>query len=255
MKKNPWVSYTVLIIALIAFLALAVFLVLRTGPISLFPDSDKQYGFQQSVSAAISAVTGILTLFAAAIAALYAKRSAQESKPSADVAHAAFVSDQRAWLSLELKVVEPLQFDNGEADIGVKLEIENIGKTPAFNVRTDMEMRVWSNDNISAVREIADRNRKVVPEWSKMLPPGKSYMRGWRPSAATTECGHSAYFVILGVVTYQTMPLNSIHQTGFCYLLQTSRKGDAISSDPIITGEKVPADKLVVEAIDGGFAD
>lgn len=103
----------------------------------------------------------------------------------------------------------------------VSLTITNIGRTPALHVITDVEMTPGIMDLPSRLQTFCKEKRRKETTWSRSLLAGESYQRGWVLSADREELQPSAdgrvFPGIIGCVTYQILPDNSLHQTGFVY--------------------------------------
>lgn len=209
----------------------------------------------QAAAASIGALTGILALLSAIAAAIYAKNAATESKRNADIARDSLIASERAWLNVNVIPLGALQFHPaGTVDILIGVEITNVGKTPALNVHTHVEMSLNYQQIPNLLKELASKQRHVNTKWSRLLLPAQSYVRRW---GAGTELQHDdtgILPVIYGVVTYQLIRDGSLHQTAFAVML--SKRDPAGDSTSLFMREKyVAATDIVIEETTGGFAD
>ncbi|MNK31863.1 hypothetical protein D3C87_503070 [compost metagenome] len=195
----------------------------------------------------LGTVVGAGTLLAAFMAAIYAKHAAKEARRSADIAKDAFIASERAWLTVDLHAGSDLTFHpTGGCSLFVYLTIKNIGRTPALNVHTSMEMVPMRQDHVDEVEEFARRERKQNRSWSRTLLPGDSYDRKW--GLGLDDHSASPYGTIFGSVTYEILPDRSIHQTTFCYIVGRGEVGS-------LDGFDIPQDDVSFTVTSGGFAD
>lgn len=196
----------------------------------------------------IGTLFGAGTLIAAFMAARYAKHAAQEARRSADIAKDAMVASERAWL-----VVEPFAESDITADIGggahlfVALAIKNIGRTPALNAHTSMRLVTSHGDLPTLVAEHAREHRSKNESWSRTVLPGESYRRPWGLTEEHSggDFGYSP--ILIGCVTYETLPDRALHQTAFCYFVGPENIADDRRS--------VPQSDVAFTVTTGGFAD
>ncbi len=209
---------------------------------------------RQSGTADVAALTGILTLVAAAAAAIYAKYAAGESKRSADIAQQAFVASERAWISVDVTPEGPLKYEphNGfSLEIGV--HIRNLGKTPALNVHTDVaQISTDLKFSPDTPREFAISKRILNTSASRLLLPGQGYIRAWVPRANNVDESMPIFPVLYGCVTYQILPDESLHQTSFAMMI-TLKDGSLMSL--LAMGVEVPQSDLELIHMSGAFAD
>jgi len=190
---------------------------------------------------------GTGTLMAAFFAARYAKRAASEARRAADIARDALIASERAWLTVELHPDSDLSFDRtGGCGLSVYLTIKNIGRTPALNVQTNMEMVAMRQNHVEEVAAHALRQRGPNRDWSRTLLPGDSYDRKW--GLSLDDYKTSPYATIFGSVTYETLPDRALHQTTFCYIVGRGEIG-------MLTGEDIPIEEVHFTVTSGGFAD
>lgn len=219
-----------------------------------------RYSYFQAVGAIVSALVGGLTMLAAIAAALYAKAAADEARRSAEIARNAFVASERAWVNADLIGVDDILFaPDGTISTSVEILIKNIGKTPALNVHTHVDIIFDHNKASELIKEIAHKQRIPNAEHSRLLLPGDEYLRPWGPSAHPIEQQFDVRQgfmlpAVIGVVSYQTHPDMAVRQTGFAKIL--SRNDDSGSFSGLITyGIDVPKEVVQIDATSGGFAD
>lgn len=194
----------------------------------------------------LGTVVGAGTLIAAFMAAMYAKHAAKEARRSADIANAALVASERAWLVVEPFAESDMQATaTGETHLFVSLKITNIGKTPALNAHTNMTFMNGMGDITEAVTAHSKTNRERNERWSRTVLPGESYRRPW---GLTGPVGGRGTAVLIGCVTYETLPDRTLHQTAFCYYVGP---GDYMTQDH----RNVPQGAIEFTVTTGGFAD
>lgn len=195
----------------------------------------------------VGLLVGAGTLFAAVMAARYAKHAAREARRTADTAHNALVYSERAWITVDLFADGDFTFHpTGSASLPVWLEVKNIGRTPALNVHTDMTMITTMEDHPNVVKEFADAHRVKDTKNSRSLLPGDAYPRKWVPHLDSWK--GSSYAIIVGCVTYETLPDDALHQTTFTYYVGRGEVGRLDGTD-IAQGE------VHFTVKNGGFAD
>jgi hypothetical protein len=214
--------------------------------------------YKQAIVGAWSTILGFATLGAAAVAALYAKASASQAKRSADIAQAAFAAGERAWINIEMQAIENFYVSrDGGLGAMVALKITNIGKTPALNAHTFVDMILDYREAPNALAELSERNLYADQKSSRMVLPQQSYTRKWGPSCHPNDVakqGHGLLLpVIIGCVTYQTLPDNKLHQTAFAFSLSV-RDENGEGSGLISTENPPPANMIVADWTTGGFA-
>lgn len=214
--------------------------------------------YKQAIVGAWSTVLGFATLGAAALAALYAKASADQARRSADIAQAAFAAGERAWITVEMGKVEDFYIArDGGIGAMIALDIKNIGKTPALNAHTLVDMILDYSEAPDALAELCKRNLFSDQKSSRMVLPQQSYTRKWGPNCHPYEVAkqpHGFLFpVIIGCVTYQTLPDNELRQTAFAFALSVS--DDKGEGSRLISTENPPSpDRIVADWTTGGFA-
>jgi hypothetical protein len=192
-------------------------------------------------------LVGAGTLLAAFMAARYAKRAAEASQNSADIAKDAFIASERAWLKVDLHAESDLTYSStGGLHLMVYLTIKNIGRTPALNVHTNMHMVPMRQDHTDEVADFARRKRDRNTKWSRALLPGDSYDRPW--GLGLDDYTTSPYATIFGAVTYEILPDRSLHQTTFCYIVGRGEIG-------ALDGVDIPKHEVRFTVTSGGVAD
>jgi archaellum component FlaG (FlaF/FlaG flagellin family) len=216
---------------------------------------------RQARSGFVQTVATVAAFLAAAIAAYFAKRAADHTKRGADIAEKGLLANERAWLSVELIRTGDFIFSRGgNADIEVVLLIKNIGKTPALNVHTTVRLMCDGNETIKEIEEFSDYCRRVDRRFSRLLLPQQSYERPWVPGLEPSEMPESSKTsgtilpVVVGCVTYQTLPDHSLHQTVICYNLSAAGEGGEFAG-LIQRGQMVPKERVHATVTTGGHAD
>jgi len=189
---------------------------------------------------------GAGTLVAAFMAARYAKHAAQEARRSADIAKDALIASERAWITVGLHADSPIAIERaGTCSLSVSLKVTNIGRTPALNAHTSMTMIPSKVDHRADVKAYADEHRVSNDTWSRTVLPGESYDRGW--GLGLDEVEGVLYGVVIGCVTYETLPDRALHQTAFCYYVG--------GRDHAFLNRDIPKEEVTFTVATGGFAD
>ena len=168
--------------------------------------------------------------------------------------------DQRAWLAVsDLQIREDVRFFRHGADFHMSVKITNFGKTPAMAAHTDMEMiEGGSTEAVKKLAEKAAENAKVEGTyWGRIVFPGESYRRNWGLTAnLPTPPSNSISPIVIGCVTYQILPDQSVHQTGFAFGLFECKPGTNEYVRLIRVDEgQISRDRIGNNADPGGFAD
>lgn len=197
--------------------------------------------------AIVGTVIGGGTLLAAFLAARYARKAAHEAARSANIAAEAYAASERAWLNVDISADSDLRFHpTGGCGIFVKLKITNIGRTPALNAHTSMTMVPSHEFSKEQVAAYAAENRERNEKWSRTVLPGESYDRKW--GLHLDDARGTLYGMVLGCVTYETLPDRSLHQTSFCYFLGRGDVGGLNEGD-------IPQSEVNFTVTTGGSAD
>jgi hypothetical protein len=151
-----------------------------------------------------------------------------------EISQQRLIADQRAWLSVKVTIqshfrinsVRGLEDEDGWGSIEIGFEIQNIGKTPAFNVHADAEI-IFDHPFTAprVLKAICARNRGVTSDLASLVLPGDGCGNQLELEFEQSELEHfgGEYGLVLptivGCVTYQILPDKSFHQTGFIYYL------------------------------------
>lgn len=210
------------------------------------------------VSIAGLAVTTIGVLFV--LQSLRLARAAVDRAAEANrLSQEAIIVDQRAWIVTELILDGDLEITETGMGLGVRAVHKNIGKTPALNVHTHIDMiDAHLSDIKMTMRSFCNEHRVRDIEYSRVLLPNDSYARPWGPvldwSAATLERTWIQP-VIIGCVTYEVLNDDKLHQTAFVYSL-TLRDEEGDFGGFIDTEKgRIPKGDLLASVDSGGFAD
>lgn len=189
-----------------------------------------------------------------------ANASVDEARKATNVAHEAYLAEQRAWISVELDIDGPLRWytdrdGSRHASIDASARITNIGKTPALNVHTQMDVVFGWVEAKQAVQKLARESRHRNIDTSRMLIPRETYNRPWglgfaEEKARSHAAGEHIWPVIIGCVTYEIQRDKKLHQTAFAFALFDGNAGETVK----ITID-IPPDRLRASITTGGFAD
>ena len=177
------------------------------------------------------------------------------SQLQSDLTKKALVAGQRAWISVSLRADSDFNVTEGYADIGVSLEVTNIGRSPAIRAHTMMKMVEQSEDIPRILAELCVEERKQPNHLnSRIVLPGESYDRGWGPHLSRDDFDLVSFWPhIIGCVSYEVVGDDEIHQTAFVYGIALNGDGEFngfISTKPGV----VPKERLLIEVQSGGFA-
>lgn len=221
-------------------------------------DRANYLAYKQSVTAAFSALLGLVTLLAAAVAALYAKASADQARRSADIANATLAASERAWLTVEMDKVAPWEFArDGGMGVSIALNITNIGKTPALNAHTQVDMTLDLFSVPQVLEKLCQDNLYIDQRSSRMVLPQQSYIREWgatcHPAEVEVHGVDSIVPVVYGCITYQTLPDKALRQTAFAFMLTVNDNDDARQS-LISRRNQAAGSEIMASWTTGGFA-
>jgi hypothetical protein len=157
------------------------------------------------------------------------------------------IADQRAWVAVgHLGIIDDIVFKaaEGGAVVFLSVTLTNLGKTPALDVHTQMDMAFDDDSARQRLREIAVSERASESRWTRILLPNDSYQREWALAIDTPTTGVHVSPRVIGCVTYRIVPDNTIHQTGFDFVLfeqhPNGRFRDLLRADtPVISKETV----------------
>jgi hypothetical protein len=225
--------------------------------------------YEQSRIALAGLILGLLTLAAAGAAAFYARRAAIETERGADAAadavkastegnrlnREAFIADQRPWLSVEATAAGPIVWKGNAVEMKFLFVIENVGRTPALNVRIDVELRVelGSGRLDEEQRRLADEARARPAYMGHTVFPGRRLEISYILEAGAAELANASAAMggsdlilphILGCASYYSAFAEGSHQTGFIYEI-LRRWPDGSHRLVGRSGGDVPADQLV----------
>lgn len=83
-------------------------------------------------------LVGAVTMGAAIAAALYAKRAADQTKRSANIAQRVVDTDLRPWIDVALSHKSARITDDGALEVHVQITLKNTGRVPALSVEIRM---------------------------------------------------------------------------------------------------------------------
>lgn len=209
---------------------------------------------RQTFASALSAAASVATLIAAVWAGLYATMAVRAARQQIDATRRVSIEEQRPWISVDLLFAgEPsiLRDKTWEASIGI--HIKNLGRSPALNVQTSVTTIDFEMDLHRRTRAFAEEHRKIIEEHGRPLLPGEEYVRPWGATvSSSSEFGPTP--VIMGCVTYQSSLDMSVHQTAFCFVVDTDTPyGEHVAS---LTSRLKKRSKIELSSYWGaGFAD
>jgi hypothetical protein len=162
-------------------------------------------------------------------AALAAAWAAWAASVAANAASKTLIADQRAWMITELHIDEHFYIKKGVASIGIFMRNRNVGRTPALDVFTSVEM-VSDHDRVAgALARICAQDRRGNPRGSRLVAPGEQYDRPWAPTFTVEQYRDSTVLrnpCIVGCITYRVVGDDAPHQTTFAYMLHKGRSGE-----------------------------
>ncbi len=184
---------------------------------------------------------GTFLAFAAFVLSLLANRSAREA---VDVMR----QEQRPWIKAVL--VEALRTPGKFQHWHVKLQVSNIGNTPAMDVVTNMIIKDCLLESKQELRKfvdfaITDLNRTSERAGGRILFPEESYDRPWSLSLDENLTGgirHGIHPVVLGCVSYRTGHSDQVRVTAFAFVID--------GTSGVVQDETLE----VISVTDGGFA-
>jgi hypothetical protein len=176
-----------------------------------------------------------------------------------EISHRGIVADQRAWVLIgDLRIENGLDFKNNMAGMYITVKVSNVGKTPALNVRTKMEMIYGYETVPDAVKSMSEECRNETRIHStRTLLPGDSY-RQKRGFIIEAEPSADIIFpVIIGCTTYQISLDKSVHQTAFVFHLFECQAGKPSEAVDGISPRKglLPQNRVGWDGGSGSFAD
>jgi hypothetical protein len=173
----------------------------------------------------------------------------------------AFITDQRAWISLEnIAIGSPMVWENHEGKIALQFRYRNVGKTPAVQADLRAEIVVDSKrDPYGVFREFKLRMKDKEPFLGTTLFPNQEHRQLVR---MTIEVDQLAKFfgevgidgwkeacpvmpVLVGAIQYRLSFDNDIHTTEFMYVIVKKAERGTLCMAPL--DGNVPADQLVLQ--------
>ncbi|MCO5070930.1 MAG: hypothetical protein M9944_06940 [Rhizobiaceae bacterium] len=142
---------------------------------------------------------------------------------------------QRAWIGVDL-TIDAITVSDQQLSFPVNIIVKNFGSMPAFSINSDLE----STFDLEKVPEIIARlaeQGKIANRDGRFLVPQESYRRYQAFSASIDDLKPNAvytsrvYPIVCGCVTYRTPSDESIHQTGFSFLISQGSIGVSIIED------------------------
>lgn len=205
----------------------------------------------------ITLAISIFALCGAAISAYFSHEtnvSAIESANQASrQANAAF-ADQRPWLRPTLTLVGLRFLDNGDANISFTVKLENIGRSPARNIQSQITTTVSTKDAIFNLPLKQKRQCDLAQTHANEAPrPGYFLFASeisniwpnpdWGSSATITHDTYSQAWPsarnitmnIIGCFDY-TLPSGEHGQTGFSYVISRATANGHSSGFPPVPG-------------------
>lgn len=171
------------------------------------------------------------------------------------------IGDQRAWIVTDLEIgAQGLHITEDHIELDVQLKITNVGRTPAINAHTDIEIVGDLLELPHLVRAFAAELNERDLFNGRFVAAGGSYVRPWYPSASNNALSKDGpqsdvTVIVIGCVTYEILQDQDTHQTAFAYLLGRKRPGAGWGGYPIYLKDKeLASGEIEVYTAMGGFA-
>jgi hypothetical protein len=169
------------------------------------------------------------------------------------------IADQRAWLTVgDLEVTQDIVFSaaQGGAVLFVSVKITNIGKTPALNAYTYMDIIFDYFSAPEAVAKMAQSARDTKANSTRVVLPGDFYKREWALDLPTPDKGTHIHPIVIGCTSYSIVPDGTLHQTGFVFGLFEKDQATGRFKFPLqVNVPRIPKETIGWDAATGGFAD
>jgi hypothetical protein len=168
------------------------------------------------------------------------------------------IADQRAWLTVgDLEVTQDIVFNatQGGAVLLVSVKITNIGKTPAVNAYSFMDIVFDYAAAVDAVARIAQESLDNKGSSTRVVLPGDSYKREWALDLPTPEKSIRIFPIVVGCTTYNIVPDDTVHQTGFVFgLFEKDQATGRFRAPLVVNVPRIPKETIGWDASTGGFA-
>lgn len=132
------------------------------------------FAYRQTWIVLLGFLFGLITMFSAIAAALFAKAAAEQAQIGVKTARKANTltalgqnNDHRPWLSVDASIQTALTWSSGGFSIGIESSVKNVGKSPAINVAMHQHVSInvagynsgeeWSKFNQSMLKKIAPK--------------------------------------------------------------------------------------------------
>jgi hypothetical protein len=177
-----------------------------------------------------------------------ASRQADEAKRQADFAENALIqtkataeNDLRAWLDVEVSLIECKTGQNGNALVDIEVRLVNVGKTPALEVTTGRE--VWLSSTIvlnNGPPPVEERNPTSMPS---LMPTKEASQRfgvyikktDFEKSIADYTVRRSGLMLVADVVAYYRTvfdaPDAEKHKTSIRYSIHPANYHSPLQDD------------------------
>lgn len=174
----------------------------------------------------MSYATGVgtmISLIFSGWAALAASRAAGAANRQAALTSKQLISDQRAWLSLDLEVDGDLEFYETGASCNINVIVTNCGKTPALESVTTVKLTAKLDGIPTYIRQFSSDCRIDESYASRLVMPGEIYIRPWGATIEADEYDDREMGVMVAVIcsTYKIMHDEGYHQTVRTFILGT----------------------------------
>jgi hypothetical protein len=191
-------------------------------------------------------LVGVLTTIAAFAAAGIATYAVHDAHVGSDKQYTAMIgqlnvmrAEQRPWIKVQPEATGPLIFTQTAlgltTDVPVAINLTNVGKLPAFNVRVEIhataayggsepidEVQRKACDFAATLMRAAPQGRLLFPTDSSDRVPGEK-APNIQPPEITKGMALSATgmvgILVYGCALYAEEPGGPMHQTGFIYAL------------------------------------
>lgn len=214
----------------------------------------------QNWAQGIIAVVSVLGFFGAVITVCLSYKAFRESQRQADAAQVQvkiMQDEQRPWISLELQPEGPLTRDSNGWNFIVKYALNNVGKSPAFDVDFyavmiplgDVQRNPPPREGFSfalpteAIHAAAEAICRVQERWpahGEVMFPGIQQILRYKPHSEPVGPGFIPGFVIIGCATYKFAGDSKVHETVRIFELTKRTYGEMVD----LNAESIAADDL-----------
>lgn len=214
----------------------------------------------QNWTQSIVAVVSALGFFGAVITVYLSYRAFRESQRQANAAQVQvkiMQDEQRPWISLDMQPEGPLTRDSNGWNFIVKYALNNVGKSPAFDVdfhtamipsgsvqQDSLPREVRSHTPSGAVDDAVKKTCSMMkqnfPGYGEVMFPGIQQILRYKPRSEPVGPGFIPGFVIIGCATYKFADDSKVHETVRIFELTKRTYGEMVD----LNAESIAADDL-----------